>query len=110
MKKTYRAVGNSWVETTKRVSDAAHMIMGDIQPYKSMIDGSMITSRSHHRKHLKDHECIEVGNEKMESKPPAPVKSKTREILHAQLANMTNNQADKIMDNIREYARFNRTE
>ena len=109
MKKTYRAVGNSWVETTKRVSDA-HMIMGDIQPYKSMIDGSMITSRSHHRNHLKDHDCIEVGNEKMESKPPAPVKSKAREILHAQLANMTNNQADKIMDNIREYARFNRSE
>jgi hypothetical protein len=109
MKKTYRAVGNSWVETTKQVS-AAPMIMTDIQPYKSMIDGSMITSRSHHRNHLKDNGCIEVGNEKMESKPPAPVKSKTREILHAQLANMTNNQADKIMHNIREYARFNRTE
>lgn len=109
MKKTYRAVGNSWVETTKQISTAP-MIMTDIQPYKSMIDGSMITSRSHHRNHLKDHNCIEVGNEKMESKPPAPVKSKTREILHAQLDNMTNNQADKIMHNIREYARFNRSE
>ena len=110
MKKTYRAVGNNWVETTKQVNDSAPMIMGDIQPYKSMIDGSMITSRSHHRKHLKDHNCIEVGNEKMESKPPAPVKSKTREILHAQLSGMTNNQADKIMHKIREYARFNRSE
>ena len=109
MKKTYRAVGNSWVETTKQISTAP-MIMTDIQPYKSMIDGSMITSRSHHRNHLKDHNCIEVGNEKMESKPPAPVKSKTREILHAQLDNMTNNQANKIMHNIREYARFNRSE
>jgi len=38
-------------------------IMGDIQPYKSMIDGSMITSRSKHREHLKAHNCIEVGNE-----------------------------------------------
>ena len=109
MKKTYRAAGNSWLETTKQISTAP-MIMTDIQPYKSMIDGSMITSRSHHRNHLKDHNCIEVGNEKMESKPPAPVKSKTREILHAQLDNMTNNQADKIMHNIREYARFNRSE
>ena len=109
MKKTYRAVGNSWVETTKQISTAP-MIMTDIQPYKSMIDGSMITSRSHHRNHLKDHNCIEVGNEKMDSKPPAPVKSKTREILHAQLSGMTNNQADKIMHNIREYARFNRSE
>jgi hypothetical protein len=39
------------------------IIMADIQPYKSMIDGSMITSRSQHRAHLKAHNCIEVGNE-----------------------------------------------
>lgn len=109
MKKTYRAVGDTWVETTKQVNNSAPMIMGDIKPYKSMIDGSMITSRSQHRNHLKDNGCIEVGNEKMENKP-APIKSKAREILYAQLANMTNKQADKIMHNIREYARFNRSE
>lgn len=40
-------------------------ILLDIQPYKSMIDGSMITSRSKHREHLKQHGCIEVGNEKL---------------------------------------------
>ena len=39
------------------------MIMGDIKPYKSMIDGSEITSRSKHREHLRAHRCIEVGNE-----------------------------------------------
>lgn len=41
----------------------APMIIGDIQPYQSMIDGSMITSRSQHRSHLKQHGMIEVGNE-----------------------------------------------
>lgn len=41
----------------------APMIMGDIQPYQSMIDGSMITSRSQHRSHLKQHGMIEIGNE-----------------------------------------------
>ena len=35
----------------------------DIQPYKSMITGEMITSRSQHRAHLKQHGCEEVGNE-----------------------------------------------
>ena len=40
-----------------------HFIMGDIKPYRSMIDGSIITSRSKHRAHLKSHGCIEVGNE-----------------------------------------------
>jgi hypothetical protein len=38
-------------------------VMGDIQPYKSMIDGSIITSRSRHREHLRGHRCIEVGND-----------------------------------------------
>ena len=41
----------------------APMVQGDITPYRSMIDGSMISSRSHHRTHLRDHGCVEVGNE-----------------------------------------------
>ncbi len=45
------------------------MVMGDIQPYRSMIDGSMIESRSKHRAHLKQHGCIEVGNETKHLKP-----------------------------------------
>lgn len=39
------------------------MVMGDISPYRSMIDGSIIGSRSVHRNHLRQHGCIEVGNE-----------------------------------------------
>lgn len=39
-------------------------IMGDIQPYRSMITGEMIESRSVHRDHLKAHGKIEIGNEK----------------------------------------------
>lgn len=42
---------------------ADHHIIGDIEPYRSMIDGTMITSRSKHRAHLKQHNCIEVGND-----------------------------------------------
>jgi hypothetical protein len=41
----------------------APMVYGDIKPYKSMIDGSEITSRSRHREHLRMHGCIEIGNE-----------------------------------------------
>jgi hypothetical protein len=40
-----------------------HMIMPDIAPYRSMIDGSEISSRSRHREHLMSHGCIEIGNE-----------------------------------------------
>ena len=39
------------------------MIFGDIKPYRSMIDGSIITSRSQHREHLKANGCVEIGND-----------------------------------------------
>lgn len=49
------------------------LVMKDIQPYKSMIDGSEITSRSRHREHLRDHGCIEVGNDSsLARKPESP--------------------------------------
>lgn len=44
------------------------MVMGDTPEYRSIIDGSLIGSRSHHREHLKAHDCVEVGNEW--KKPP----------------------------------------
>lgn len=40
-------------------------VMGDIQPYISQIDGSVISSRSQHRDHLRANGCVEVGNETM---------------------------------------------
>lgn len=49
----------------------APMVMGDIEPYRSMVTGEIINSRSRHREHLKDHGCIEVGNE---TQKVAPIK------------------------------------
>jgi len=82
----------------------APMIMGDIAPYQSMIDGSMIQSRSRHREHLKANGCIEVGNESMETKLNAPSNEKRREVLAQQLGNMTHNEANQIMNSLREQA------
>lgn len=50
-------------EFYESVQPAAPYVVGDIQPYKSMQTGEMITSRSHHRAHLKQHGLIEIGNE-----------------------------------------------
>lgn len=47
----------------------APMVLNDIAPYQSMVTGEYINSRSRHREHLKDHGCIEVGNEKLSPKP-----------------------------------------
>jgi hypothetical protein len=41
----------------------APYVVADIQPYRSTITGEPIASRSAHREHLKQHRCIEVGNE-----------------------------------------------
>jgi len=43
-------------------------VVRDIGEYTSPIDNSRITSRSAHREHLKLHDVIEVGNERL----PAP--------------------------------------
>lgn len=55
-------------DTSKR-SDAvaAPHYVRDIGEYRSPIDGTMITSRSVHRDHLKAHDVIEVGNERVGS-------------------------------------------
>ena len=55
-------------------SSNATYIAPDIKPYRSQITGEMITSRSQHREHLKQHNCFEIGNETkamMEAARPA---------------------------------------
>lgn len=41
----------------------APAVMADIQPYRNMVDGKMITSRSHHREFLKANRLVEIGTE-----------------------------------------------
>jgi putative FmdB family regulatory protein len=48
---------------------SAPYVAADMSPYRSMITGEMITSRSQHRDHLKAHNCIEIGNETKYLKP-----------------------------------------
>ncbi|KPL28561.1 MAG: hypothetical protein AMJ72_02805 [Acidithiobacillales bacterium SM1_46] len=76
---------------------AKPMVIRDIEPYKNMIDGRMISSRSEHRELLRRHNCVEIGNEKMETKPIVPKKVDRRQVLHQQLADMSDRQANKII-------------
>lgn len=39
------------------------LIFDDIQPYKSMITGEMISSRRKHSQHLRQHNMVETANE-----------------------------------------------
>lgn len=72
-------------------------ITADIQPYKSMITGERIRSRSHHREHLRDHGCQEVGNEKPKQRAKSAPKMSVKESLHRQLADVSDRQANDII-------------
>jgi len=65
----------------------APMVVADIQPYKSMVTGEMITSRSQHRRHLVQHGVTEVGNEKMtHQKTPWLEQKKQKDDLRREIA------------------------
>ena len=72
-------------------SGATHYVMGDLQPYKSMVTGEMIMGRAQHRDHLRQHNVIEVGNEvkyisqRKEVKPPPGLKRTIAEIVNSRL-------------------------
>ena len=44
-------------------------IIKDIEPYRNVIDGGVITSRKHHRDFLRARNMIEVGNETKHVRP-----------------------------------------
>ena len=61
--------------TDKIVDNKDHHLMLDIKPYRSLIDGREITSRSRHREHLREHHCVEVGNDSSLHATPKPLSS-----------------------------------
>jgi len=52
----------------------APMVMGDLKPYRNVIDGKEVDGRVAHREFLKRNNVIEIGNEKMEAKKVGPAK------------------------------------
>ena len=108
MKRTYVYIDGEFVERKKDSKGRYYYVQGDIQPYKSMIDGRMITSRSQHRRHLKANNCIEVGNEDPTKHISQPkVQNECLERLKWEVnRRMTNDDADRILRKIREHANF----
>jgi hypothetical protein len=108
MKRTYVYVDGEFVERKKDSKGRYHYVMPDIVPYKSMIDGRMVTSRSEHRRHLKANNCIEIGNEDptRHVKQERPVYTRLERIKHMVNARMTNDQADRLLRELRQNANF----
>ena len=81
----------------------------DIKPYKSMITGEMITSRSKHREHLKAHNCVELGNDIDLTPKPIPDVSpqKRKELIIHQFSSMTDHEVRQMIRRDVQNARWN---
>lgn len=97
MRKSYVQIDGKLYEkgSDEHMNALAPLVMPDIAPYRSMITGEIITSRSRHREHLRAHGYEEVGNDPILQAKPKPISaaSKTRkELLIAQVNAMTHEQ------------------
>lgn len=108
MKRTYVYIDGQFVERTRDSKGQYHYVQPDIQPYKSMVDGSMITSRSQHRRHLKANGCEEVGNDDPAKHIRREKQSNERleRLKYEVNKRMTNEQADQIMRRLRQELNF----
>lgn len=63
-------------------------VMVDMEPYRSPIDGSIVSSRKHHRDHMRKHGVIEVGNEKLTGKKKSYEPEGVRDDIHGVINDM----------------------
>ena len=110
MKRSYVQVNGVLYEKGTEPRSEGPMVMPDIQPYQSMIDGSVIASRSRHREHLKAHGYQEVGNDPSVLNPrprsiPDVDPEGRKELIRSQIAGMRHSEframLKRDLDNIR---------
>ena len=72
-------------------------VVRDINPYKSMVTGEMITSRSSHRDHLKRHNCTEVGNDTSHMKQRPTTQVSRKPVIASLLADKSDRQISQMI-------------
>ena len=83
-----KAAKESWKEKQQSIGRETAMVMSDIQPYISQVDGSVIESRSKHKAHLKQHRMIELGNDVPKQHKPVEIDKKTQEARKRKIAEL----------------------
>ena len=78
----------AWKQKEEMTAKDAPMVMSDIEGYVSQVDGSWISSRSHHRSHLKQHRMIELGNEVPVQHKPVELSRKDQETRKRKIAEL----------------------
>lgn len=108
MRKRYIQVDGVLYEKGTEPQEAIYIIP-DIKPYRSMIDGRMITSRSAHREHLKANNCIEIGDQLPKEPKGIPDASpqKRKELIISQFSSMTDSDVRNMVRRDVQNARWN---
>lgn len=91
MRRRFVQIDGELVEYGGDVERQTPAVLPEISPYKSMIDGSVIDSRSKHREHLKRHGYEEMGNDSSLFKPrkiPDVSPQKRKELIRSQIDRM----------------------
>jgi hypothetical protein len=81
-----------WVRPDRSAGDAQEpspQVIRDLEPYQSMIDGSMIDGRKRHRDHLKAHGCVEIGNDTTHATRPAAKPASHKKLLSQMLGDVS---------------------
>jgi len=78
----------AWKQKQEMTAKDAPMVMSDIEGYVSQVDGSWISSRSHHRSHLKQHKMIELGNDVPKQHKPVELSRKDQETRKRKIAEL----------------------
>ena len=99
MRRTWVYVdGVAYEKGTEPSARVAPDVMPDIAPYVSQIDGSLITSRSRLREHLKARGYVEIGNDSSLNATykgmPDTAPQQRKELLVSQVNAMTQKQFD----------------
>lgn len=72
-----------WIDLSKLPPPGpsiAPAVMRDVDPYRSIVTREMVGGRAQHREHLKRHDLVEIGTERMA--PRKPIESSSEEIVN----------------------------
>ena len=91
---------------------ADYHIIEDIASYRSQVTGEMITSRSQHRDHLRQHGCVEIGDQVHHLQPNRPdfESPQRKELIRAQIDAMSQAEFKRALRRDAERVKWNSRE
>jgi hypothetical protein len=81
---------------------APSLIRDQTEPFKSMADGKTYDSKSAYRETLRAQGLVELGNDAPLTPPKVEIKTNRRVVLHRQLADVSDRQADKVIKKLKK--------